>query len=71
MKYQTVYLQILTCICIKLTSEAITDKSIMILTQNDNIISFDHSSIGIYDKYAGHMITTDKKCAIFRAIIDK
>ena len=41
----------------------------MILTHNDNIISFDHSSIGIYDKYAGHMITTDKKCAMLELLL--
>ena len=41
----------------------------MILTHNDNIISFDHSSIGICDKYTGHMITTDKKCAMLELLL--
>ncbi len=53
----------------KITLEVITDKAVMILTHNDNIISFDHSSIGICDKYAGHMITTDKKCAMLELLL--
>ena len=41
----------------------------MILTHNDNIISFDHSLIGIFDKYSDHMITTDKKCAMLELLL--
>ena len=41
----------------------------MILIHNDNIISFDPSSMGICDKYAGHMITTDKKCAMLERLL--
>ena len=57
------------CIWIIITLEVITDKAVMILTHNDNIISFDHSSIGICDKYTGHMITTDKKCAMLELLL--
>ena len=41
----------------------------MILIHNDNIISFDPSSMGICNKYAGHMITTDKKCAMLERLL--
>ena len=41
----------------------------MILTHNDSIISCDHSSIGVCDKYAGHMIKTDKKCAMLELLL--
>ena len=51
------------------TLETITDKEIMILIHNDNIISFDLSSMGICNKYAGHMITTDKKCAMLERLL--
>ena len=41
----------------------------MILIHNDNIISFDLSSMDICNKYGGHMITTDKKCAMSKRLL--
>ena len=34
-----------------------------------DVIGFDHSSTGISDKYAGHMITTDKTCSMLELLL--
>ena len=41
----------------------------MILIHNDNIFSFDLSSMDICNKYTGYMITTDKKCAMLERLL--